>query len=52
MSEKSKEGDIQDRRNHADRRKDDRGIRSAPFFKYFLDRRKDADRRGGKDPGK
>ncbi len=38
-----------DRRSREDRRKENRGIRNAPFFRLFLDRRKGQDRRSGKD---
>ncbi len=37
------------RRSGEDRRKENRGIRNAPFFRLFLDRRKGQDRRSGKD---
>ncbi len=55
MSEESKgsgdgpERSGTDRRSGEDRRKENRGIRNAPFFRHFLDRRKGQDRRSGKD---
>ena len=38
-----------DRRSGEDRRKENRGIRNAPFFRLFLDRRGGTDRRSGTD---
>ncbi len=48
-------GDVQerrsatDRRSGEDRRKENLGIRGAPLFKLFLDRRRGEDRRSGKE---
>ena len=49
MSEESKKGDGIERRSQTDQRKENRGIWNAPFFKLFLNRRKDQDRRNGKN---
>ena len=41
-----------DRRSGEDRRKENRGIRNAPFFRLFLNRRSRKDRRSGQDQRK
>ncbi len=63
MSEESKRDDGQDAlwdieitewrdRSDTDRRKESRGIRNAPFFRNFLDRRLSEDRRSGPSQGR
>ena len=49
MFEESKKGDGIERRSQTDRRKENRGFWNAPFFRIFLNRRKNQDRRSGKN---